>query len=176
MYKRQVLIVCGGSDPTKLSLRCANAVSDFQGPITIVAGPMFGAEMIENLQAWAATDPKRSIVVNPNYMAELIASHSIVIGRPGLIRYEAAAMGRHSILLSETNGYVEYFKAFDANNIAEVYFSKHKPNSVDFFNRLNEISIAPNSSYVFWPNKLALSRVPLGGAKRLIDILFSNKI
>lgn len=167
-----ILVACGGSDPTGLSLRCAKALSEAHSrSVCIVAGPMFDPELTQKLQDWAANHPNRSVEVAPKNLASLIAAHGVVVGRPGLIRYEAAALGRTSILLSETDSYVEYFKAFDESGLAEIYFAKDPSDLSQFYGRVKELAQLPADDPIFWLNKEAIQQVPLNGADSILQAL-----
>ncbi len=166
-----VLIACGGSDPTDLSLRCAKALTLFQGKTTVVIGPLFSRALAQKLNAWAQGHANRHVTLAPKTLAPLIASHGLAIGRPGLIRYEAAALGRTSIFLSETDGYQDYFKSFIKSGLAEIYFANDPEDRDRFYARLRQIAGLDLNDPIFEPNANGKERVPLGGRARILKLL-----
>ena len=143
----KILICCGGSDSSGLSLKILDNLLSFQGKIVVVVGPMFLSEHVTKLQDLASTNKHIMLVHKPNSLSNLIHDCALVVGRPGLIRYESAYFRKHAVFLTHNLDYMKYFNNFNSLGISEVHYSEHS-----FFRRLREISSLDFKAKIFQPN------------------------
>lgn len=167
----RILVTCGGSDPTGLSLKIANAMASSCMPIDIIIGPHFQDDLTAGLQAFAQTHQQFTLHMAPTTVLPLYLSARLVLGRPGLVRYEAAALGRPSIFLSESPHYKTYFKAFADAGLAEFFFARECAGEDAFFDRLTEIAKTGTAAIPPFPNTTALAAIDGMGSKRIWDAL-----
>jgi len=167
----RILVTCGGSDPTELSLVCLNALGHFSGNIDLVVGPLFSEDLVAKLQIAASKTRNLQLHFRPATLAPLLCNTSLVVGRPGLIRYEAAALGRNSVFLSETESYKDYYKNFQSAGLAEMYFSTETGGIDSFVHRLSHLH--PQDP-LFNPNLHGRTVVRCDGAKHFLDLVFGQ--
>jgi UDP-2,4-diacetamido-2,4,6-trideoxy-beta-L-altropyranose hydrolase len=127
-----ILVTCGGSDPNGLSLDIMTALGGVETPITVIAGPFFAASVLDQLHDLIDKHPHARLVQAPDSLLPYIVQSTVVIGRPGLIRYEAAALGRHGLYLWDGPEYQDYFDQFNASGVAEL-FHINAPNARQAF-------------------------------------------
>lgn len=171
----RVLVTCGGSDPTGLSLRIAKAMASSRVPIDIIVGPYFRDNLTAQLRAFAQTYPLFTLHMAPTSILSLYLSARMVVGRPGLVRYEAAALGRPSVFLSESNNYRAYFEGFAEADLSEFFFAQDAAGADAFFSRLTEIVQTGAEAMPPFPNTAALAIIDGMGAKRIWDALDASK-
>lgn len=173
--KKKILLCNGGSDPTNLTVRCLDALVGFPGAIDVVVGELFSRSQIQSILNFSSGIMNCNVHMKPKGLASLIAQSDIVIGRPGLLRYECAALGTNAIFLSETNSYEEYFRGFVTEGLAEIFF-KHLPGQEEaFFFRLRQLCDMDASNNVFHTNSRAVELVAVDGAENVMAQLFGSK-
>ena len=166
----RILVLCGGADPSGLSARLAGALMDGVHPIDVVVGAHFSSTLVADLKALARRSRNLSLHHAPDSVLPLYEGARLVIGRPGLIRYEAAALGRPALYLAEGDAYLEYFRAFRQAGYADIYLSAEADGEARFWKKIQEIaSGAPGALPVRPPNG-----VDLNGAARLREALIKR--
>lgn len=165
LLPKRILLTCGGSDPSGLSARVLSA---FQGDcaIDVVVGPMFSETLRDRLEGIAATMPRATLHRATDGLLGLLELAGWVVGRPGLTRYEAACLGRQALYLVEGQAYSDYYRAFAAAGLAEVYFADVEGGVAAFMARLNGIGSA--SADVWAENAAARAHVDGQGAARVV--------
>ena len=118
----RVLVTCGGADPDGLSVKIAQQLAQADIPADIVVGPLFSATIRDELTTLAAENPNWALHHAPNSLAHLIGGAAFVVGRLGLTRYEAAALGRSGLYLSAGTAYRAYLEGFEAAGLARIFF------------------------------------------------------
>lgn len=173
--KRKILLCNGGSDPTNLTVRCLDALVGFPGVVDVVVGELFSRSQIRSILDFSGGNKNCNIHMKPKGLASLIAQSDVVIGRPGLLRYECAALGKNAIFLSETSSYEDYFRGFITEGLAEIFF-KHLPGQEEaFFFRLSQLCDMDANNNVFHENSRAVALVAVDGAENVIAQLFCSK-
>lgn len=164
----RILVSCGGSDPDGLSLRILDALAEGALPVDLIVGPLFLPELTAQLKARA---PQTFTLHHaPDGLTDLLAASSLVIGRVGLLRYEAAVLGKHGIYLQSGSAYRAYLEGFAASGIAEVFFTDPGATPTDFLNRIQNLTPAD-----FAPNPRAASAVDGKGAQRVVQAVLNLK-
>lgn len=166
-----ILISCGGSDTDRLSESLVKNLLEHQVPIDVAVGPLFHEEHIANLEALARTNPFITLHHKPNTLAPLIAKTSLVVGRPGLLRYEAAALGRPAVYLAKGYAYRDYYCGFNNSGIATIFFETDSSGTLDFSRYIKHLANAIKTDSFARENTIASSLVDTNGAQRFIDAL-----
>lgn len=164
----KILVSCGGSDPSGLTLRITNALSESKVPVSIVLGPLYESSVIAKLENLAETNSNLTLVQPKIGLEDEIISSSHVVGRVGLIRYETALLGRTGIFLSESLRYREYLKLFSKNFGGKIYFSLDPYGESEFFNCIKNLGQKKCKTGL---NTDAMQRIDGKGASRIIDKL-----
>lgn len=170
----RILVTCGGADPTSLTLRILKSLQLKKLKTDVVIGAMFSTELVNEIRAIGRNFSNLTIHQNPTDLIELYLQSSLIIGRPGLIRYEAACLGRPSIFLADNDDYKEYFKNFSATGIAEFYFSTASGNEESFFQKIGNLHIASVQQQTFKINKVGLNLIDGKGAKHVFEAMQKN--
>jgi len=101
---KKILITFGGTDPKKSTLLAMDAVADIQYPdleIRVVIGPGYSPELKRNTRKkMKESGLNCQLVEAPSNLAELIFWCDLAISGSGLTKYELAALGAPSILIS----------------------------------------------------------------------------
>jgi spore coat polysaccharide biosynthesis predicted glycosyltransferase SpsG len=140
----RILVTCGGSDPTDLSLRIALALKNTRLPVTIVVGPLYSTYIKKELQKLARQNPLIELSRPLMGLASEVHRASHVIGRVGLIRYETAVLGRYGLFLSEGSEYRDYLHNFNESRASEIYFALDSGGEKGFLDRVREIGKSNN--------------------------------
>jgi len=163
----RLLVACGGSDPGALSLAIAERLPRMAAA-DIVVGPLFREELVAGLDRAARENPLLRLHRAPESLAPLVAGASAVVGRLGLLRYEAAVLGRRGLFLHDSEGYRAYLEAFAAAGLAEVHFAVDPGGRAVFLDRVAALA-APGAGLGF--NAAAFAAVDGEGCTRLLDQL-----
>lgn len=171
----RILVTCGGSDPSGLSQVILDALAEVDLPVDLVIGPLFAKNLAEELRHTASQFDNIQVHRAPSTLVPLIENAGLVVGRPGLTRYEAAALGRPGLFLVEGDSYRDYFKAFDASGLGRMCFDSD-PGGKDLFVRLlSSLSTEDGRRELFRVNHTGLASVDGLGAQRIIEHLFSDR-
>ena len=161
----RVLVACGGADPAGLSRRIAALCADSQHPVDLIIGPQFDTALVADLHAIAARAAMLSLHDGRDPILPLYLRAAVVLGRPGLLRYETACLGRRGIYLWEGTQYLEYFAAMQDSGMAEIYLGTTPAAWAAFRDRITEMLAAP-----------ALPAVPCKTAWDMVDGLGSLRV
>jgi len=169
------LLCTGGGDDDSLSLRIAHALVRVDArekpPIDIVVGPMFGCDLRQALRHLETTCQQVTLHWQPASIADLINNATLVVGRPGLIRYEAACLGTPALFLSPSADYRDYFEQFTAAGLAEIYFQSDRSGEARFMSRLLDMHNSPPEF-----NRVASEKVDGLGAQRITEIMLGMRL
>lgn len=168
----RILVTCGGSDPSNLSLLILNALAEVDLPIDLVVGPLYSDDLKEELHQTASCSDRVTLHDAPSTLVPLIESAGLVVGRPGLTRYEAAALGRSGLFLVEGSSYRDYFKAFDAAGIGRMCFAEDPGGADEFAQLLASLASNEGRAELMRINEIGLRSVDGLGAKRILDHIF----
>ncbi|TBX21174.1 hypothetical protein [Nioella sediminis] len=131
-----ILVTCGGADPTGLSLGLARACARGVYPVDVVIGPQFAPDLVADLEALTTTCPQITLHRGLSSLIPLYLRARLVVGRPGLVRYEAACLGRRALYLWDHDEYRAYFEAFRDSGLAEIHFTADPGGKAAFFDRI----------------------------------------
>lgn len=114
----RIMITCGGSDPTKLTLpilRSLGRISDRVLDVLVIIGPFFDQEYVQEIDR-CAEDIQHNVEIewSPESLAEFMQWCDIAISTSGLTKYELAATGTPALLYSIDRIHQEINRAFDA--------------------------------------------------------------
>lgn len=119
---RRVLVTAGGSDPVGLSvwmLDSLEAANDRRLEIRVVIGPYFGIRLRESIaEVTKQSDHDIEVIHQPSSLVEHMLWCDVALANSGLTKYELAATGTPSILLSIDRAHAKANKAFDRANTA----------------------------------------------------------
>jgi spore coat polysaccharide biosynthesis predicted glycosyltransferase SpsG len=163
-----ILISCGGSDPDRLSQRLLQIMAAGQQPVDVVVGPLFDSTLIQELQTICRARPHLKLHYQPQSLASLIAGSQLVVGRPGLLRYEAAALGRPALYLARGEDYRNYYEGFQEAGLAEFYFESDADGEQNFLHRAQALSEYATSVDSWRLNDVAHTAVDALGAQRVL--------
>lgn len=115
---RRILITTGGADPTDVALQALSACEQIAPPnleIHVVVGPFFSPSLRRALAAAAARSVHAvSLIEAPeNLLAEMLWC-DLAISTSGLTKYELAATGTPTVLLSHDAAHAKNNEAFAA--------------------------------------------------------------
>ena len=168
---RRILVTCGGSDPSALSVRILKALRGSDIPIDIIVGPLFDVKVNGMLESLVGTMPNVTLCKPGVGLLPLLAKNGLIVGRPGLTRYEAACLGLRALYFVEGPSYAEYFHAFAQSGFAEFYYSNTPQSDAKFISRLLEIVNLSDSSDFWTRNTDAMSQVDGDGAERISGLI-----
>lgn len=96
-----VLVTLGGADRTNTTLRLANILRELKGtPVTYVIGP--GSGLTEDDLGPVLRDaPAQKVVKAPRNFEELMAAHQFIVSSGGNTLYEAAFLGKSTLIVWE---------------------------------------------------------------------------
>ncbi len=100
----RVLVTCGGSDPTAVSVRILNALNQTDKrklDVKLVVGPGFPEDLVDRLSELSDSSPhKVDLVYSPGNLAAEMSWCDMAIATSGLTKYELAATGTPAVLVS----------------------------------------------------------------------------
>ncbi|MEW6690997.1 MAG: hypothetical protein AB1452_18125 [Pseudomonadota bacterium] len=102
-HASRVLVTCGGADPTRMTLLVLRALDRLERPlrVQVTIGPFFSAGLRRETEAAARHSRHRiDLLQSPSDLAPHMRWCDIAVGASGLTKYEFAATGTPSILLS----------------------------------------------------------------------------
>lgn len=170
--QKRILITCGGSDPTGLTVKCIEALMNFEGCLDVVMGPLFTPQLCSELKLLEQLNTRIKLHQQPECLASLIANAALVVGRPGLIRYEAASLGRNTILYSETDSYYEYYKAFSSSGMGKIFFKCDVDGEKEFIQELKRVAFVGKGDAMFKFNSLSKNIVQSNGIDNVLNLIF----
>lgn len=165
---KRILVSCGGSDPNGLTLRIVEALADQPNPVDIVIGPLFSAELAQDL--YRLKPAHFTYHDAPKGLTGLISGASLVVGRVGILRYEAAVLGRRGIYLHAGPDYRDYLEGFAKSGVAEVHFTTDDRGEEKFLERLGHLEESD-----FQPNPLARAAIDGKGSARVAQAVLGLK-
>jgi len=163
----RILVTCGGSDPTDLSSRITAILGKGPAPVDVVVGPLFPEKTRAALVALAHKYSNVVLHHAPESLVPLYQTATLVVGRPGLTRYEAACLGRAAIYLAESHHYGAYYQTFSEQGIADIYQSETAGGEDAFFTCLAALADPDRLVQASRPNDTARNAVDGLGAARV---------
>jgi spore coat polysaccharide biosynthesis predicted glycosyltransferase SpsG len=179
MYRQQdnssnppsILVSCGGSDTDQLTLAITKLLVKTGVTLNVVIGPLFEAILSSTLEKIAAHHTNLHLHHQPPSLAPLIAKTSLVIGRPGILRYEAAALGTSAVYLAKGHAYRDYYRGFTNSGIADIFFDTESNGQEHFAKHIKQLAQQVHTGKFSSYNPIAASLVNANGAKNFIDEL-----
>ncbi|MFV2053239.1 hypothetical protein [Aliiroseovarius sp. YM-037] len=170
----RVLVTCGGADPDELSVKIAQQLAQADIPADIVVGPLFSATIRDDLTTLAAENPNWALHHAPKSLAHLIGGAAFVVGRLGLTRYEAAALGRSGLYLSAGTAYRAYLEGFEAAGLARIFFDGDTNGTERFLAEIAALKDPATRKSLFRPNRAAMQVVDGNGAANMIEEMLNQ--
>jgi len=129
---KNILVTMGGSDPLNVTLKAAKALSKLNKNsinLRVVTGACFSYPVKQELKrTLKGFTGNCELILRSNKMAELMLWSDLAITAGGLTKYETAATGTPSIVISQTDREAEMTKQFERTGatihlglISEVY-------------------------------------------------------
>lgn len=165
----RILVTCGGSDPDGFSTATVEALLDCGLPLDVVVGPLFDDATRAHLAALAAAHPRVLLHEAPATLASLIAGAGLVVGRAGLIRYEAACLGTYGLYLAAGAEYADYFRRFTAAGFAEIFQEGQNGGRAAYLARLRALADPAVRAPLMRRNPAAMAAVDGNGAANVLD-------
>lgn len=114
-----LLVTLGGADPCGTTLRVLEALASLDGrtlTTRVVLGPAFGPALRRKIRSLAAADI--TLVDSPDGLGPHYAWADLAVAGTGLTKYELAAAGLPSVLISLNDASAEAHRAFEAEATA----------------------------------------------------------
>ena len=125
-----ILLCCGGSDPNRFTEYILRKFADepnLQVEVKVVVGQLFSASRVKVLKKLVTKHPQRiSLIFDCHNISNLIAECGVVLGSVGLIRYEAACLGKPSYLIQNTLNYQNYLRNFHNKGLGNIFFLQNE--------------------------------------------------
>ncbi|SLN57603.1 hypothetical protein PSA7680_03021 [Pseudoruegeria aquimaris] len=169
----RILVSCGGSDPDGFSLATVDALLGSGLPLDVVVGPLFAEGIRAGLADRAAQHSRIRLHDAPATLAPLIAQAGLIVGRVGLIRYEAACLGTYGIYLAAGPAYADYFEQFTARGFAEIYQDGRNGGRAAYLARLPALASPETRAPLLRRNTAAMAAVDGTGAANVIDMVLT---
>lgn len=169
----RILVTCGGSDPDGFSVQTVQALLGCGLPLDVVIGPLFDAPTRARLAGLAQGHGQISLHDAPATLAPLIARAALVVGRAGLIRYDAACLGTYGLYLAGAGAYAEYFRRFADCGFAEIYQEGQNGGREAYLSRLQALADPAVRAPLFRRNAAAMAAVDGNGAANVIDAVLT---
>jgi len=166
-----ILVTCGGSDPGGLSALIVERLRNANAAIHVVVGPLFSDALRRSLKALAHANDTVVLHEGGSSLVGLYQRASLVVGRAGLTRYEAACLGRNGIYLAEGSDYAEYFDGFTRSGIAEIFIAGRDSGMEAFLQRLDSLNDPAVLASVARPNMKAFDTVDGRGVDRVAEAI-----
>lgn len=169
----RILVTCGGSDPDGFSLDTVEALLNSCVPLDVIIGPLFDTATRASLAALAQAHPRIVLHDSPDTLTPLIAGAALVVGRAGLIRYEAACLGTYGLYLAGGDAYADYFRRFTARGFAEIYQEGQNGGRAAYLQRLRALADPALRAPLVRRNAAAMAAVDGNGAANVIDAVLT---
>ena len=172
-----ILICCGGSDPHHFSTYILSELFEECQPqvhTKVVVGNLFDNTQVKSLHSIAKQYPQViSLESDRNNISDLVANCGILVGTVGLIRYEAACLGRPSFLILRNPDHENYLRNFHKSKIGNIYFMQIESERKQFQSIVRQLCTSDSFSEKSKPNLRAFQSVDGRGVKRILDTLLS---
>jgi spore coat polysaccharide biosynthesis predicted glycosyltransferase SpsG len=121
---KHILVSISGTDPWSLTEGVASALLDGGLPegwtASVIAGPGFDGPRIAMLQRLIGGHSDVDLVIAPRGLRPSLVTARLAILGPGLAKYEAAACGTYSLILSPDQAFADMNRPFEAEGLATV--------------------------------------------------------
>lgn len=173
------MVCCGGSDQNQLSAMIVSKLFEHGPPaaeVRVVVGQLFDQRHVEELESFARRFPQGYALERDcglDEMVELISGCRFLIGRVGLIRYEAACLGRTTLLVQETSDYEAYLRLFERDGFGKIYLldqSEERQRLDSDIRRMSDSGLVERLGKF---NQCAFDQIDGLGAERLLDALLN---
>ena len=175
---RYVLVCCGGADENHLSSTIVREIFSRGLPemeIRVVVGSLFSSSLIHELELVVKQFPRNIVLEREQIsLAKLISECRFMIGLVGLIRYEAACLGKTALLVQESSNYENYLRRFETDGLGKIFFLDQPTDQRRFYAVLNCMSDAEFLNQLGRFNRKAFDRVDGLGVGRCLDALLQD--
>ena len=173
-----ILLCCGGSDPnrnTEYILRKFADEPNLQVEVKVVVGQLISTSRVKVLKKLAAKHPRNiSLIFDCHNISKLIAECGVVIGSVGLIRYEAACLGKPSYLIQNTPNYQNYLRNFHNKGLGNIYFLQNERERIAFEAKVQSLCTVEGLAEINKPNQIGFDFVDGCGAQKIVDLLLES--
>ena len=174
-----ILVCCGGSDPSCLSALIASKLIEielFDMQIFIVVGSNFSENLISQLESIANQNPSNvKLLRDQRCLATLISDCAFLIGRAGLIRYEAACLGKTAILVQDSTIYEPYLRQFETCGFGYIFLLDQLYDQHRFDSMLRSLKNKHRLKELSQFNQQAFNCVDAHGIDRLLNALLDEQ-
>ena len=163
---KRLLVSMGGADEARLTERVLDSSAGFPNlERRVVIGPLFSRTRIVEIQSG---HPDCEVISGRQNIRDDLCLSDFLVTSPGLTRYEAAAIGIPTLIVSKDQRYGQYLRMFEESGLARVVFMS---SPIDF----REISDAILDLLRYRRKISTKARLIDGfGAKRVIDTIVEN--
>jgi spore coat polysaccharide biosynthesis predicted glycosyltransferase SpsG len=169
-----VLIGTGGSDPEELAAEILGALAPSDLAITVAIGAFFEPAHKARLEAMANARPGTRLIEGAGAFRTALAQSSLLIGRVGLIRYEAACLSKPMMLVQESLDYAAYLKGFEASGIARIYLRADPKDRARLTHDLGALINPATRAPLMAPNTRGAALVDGQGAAKVLDLFLGQ--
>ena len=175
---RYVLVCCGGADENHLSSTIVREICSRGMPeveIRVVVGSLFASSLVRELEQFVKLFPLNIMLERGQIsLAKLISECRFMIGLAGLIRYEAACLGKTALMIQETSEHEDYLRRFETDGLGKIYFLDQPMDQRRFYTALSCMSDVNFVNRLSKFNQNAFDRVDGLGAERCLNALLQN--
>lgn len=168
-----IMVTCGGGDPHHLSADILQRLVSSKVPITVIVGPLFDNDLRTRLHTMAKEHLNITLVENQKDLTPFYLSASLVIGQPGLTRYEAAALGRHGLYYWGTPEYLSYFNDLNKSGLGRFFHCSSLGAKEAFLGEIAALGCEVPVPVSL--NKVALDLVDGKGGSRIASAIASSE-
>ena len=170
-----ILLCAGGSDPTGLSrsvLGRLTAKLSLDVPVRVIVGALFDDQLVADLEALA--DSRVTLIRNKVGLTDELADCAMLIGQAGLIRYEAACLGKPVLLIHEGPAYRDYLHAFEVSGLGKVFRFDDESDRDRFDDHVERLGDPDLRWELTAPNVTGFRAIDGNGAARTVDALLGE--
>ena len=172
-----ILVCCGGSDPNQISEYILSILMQskvLKIKVKIVVGNLFRKNRINSLKMIENKNKKFiSLVFNRNNIADLIYNCGVLIGLVGLIRYEAACLGKPSFLVQNHSNYENYLRNFHNSGLGNIFFIQNQFERDAFESIVKDLGTEDGFAKMSKPNSSAFDQIDGYGVQRFLDVFLT---
>ncbi len=171
--ENHLLICCGGSDPENLTELILNQlIQQNTLPVrtTVVVGNLYSYNRRKSLQTLVErTGLDIDLVDGKDGIGDFLEKCTFVIARAGLIRYEAACLGKNMFLILDQTRYESYFRGFESSDLAKMFFLDQPEGKRSFIQLLKSLADREKVKQYGKFNEVAFNAVDGLGISRFLN-------
>lgn len=172
--RRPLLLTTGGADGTHLAARLLQMLletGNADTPLVIVCGKMWAeayrAHVVELASAFSAL----TLMDQQTSLKSVMKRSGAVLTRPGLTRYEAARLGKTTVMVAETSDHRSYLEGFETKGLSRVFFIHETAGHARLLGFLESLAAPEVRACFYTRNRQAQELVDGKGAERFLSVL-----